>query len=179
MSVIDPAEALLVASAKGGDRFAFSDLITQHYPSAYKLAKALLQDPNEAEDAVQEAAFKAWRHLSQLHAGAPFRPWLLGIVANQCRTSRRGRWWSVIRAGEVRRAPDPISDEDLMSLELRRALRRLAYDERLLLILRYYLDLPYEEIGLQFRISSKAARTRAERALKRLRPMLRMHEVTA
>jgi len=179
MTVADPVRAVLVGPAKLGDRVAFSDLITSEYPVAFKVAFALLHDPDEAEDAVQEAAFKAWRNIGQLRVDAPFRPWLLGIVANQCRTATRGRWWSVIRASEVRPTSAAVSADELASLELRAALRRLSHDQRLILILRYYVDLSYEEIAAQFRISTKAARTRTERALKRLRPLLQMQEVIA
>jgi RNA polymerase sigma factor (sigma-70 family) len=55
---------------------------------------------------------------------------------------------------------------------LRRARRRLGHDERLVLILRYYLDMPFEDIATTLGISPKAARTRVERAVHRLRPMV-------
>jgi RNA polymerase sigma-70 factor, ECF subfamily len=161
------------------DRAAFADLIATEYTAAFRLAFALLHDAGAAEDAVQEAAFKAWRNIDHLHMGAPFRPWLLGIVANECRSATRGRWWSVLRVPNPRLSAEQDSSEALPSIELRAALKRLSHDERVILILRYYVDLPYEEIGLHFGISAKAARTRTERALKRLRPMLRMQEVIA
>ena len=161
------------------DRAAFTDMITADYSAAFRLAFALLHDVYAAEDAVQEAAFKAWRKIDQLHAGASFRPWLLGIVANECRSATRRRWWSVLRVAEVRPPAIGDSTDVLASLELRAALKRLSHDERVILILRYYVDLSYDEIGVQFGVSAKAARTRVERALKRLRPMLRMQEVIA
>ena len=179
MSVADPVRGALIAAARMGDRAAFSDLITDDYPVAFRLAFALLQDPAEAEDAIQEAAFKAWRHIGQLRTGASFRPWFLGIVANQCRTSARGRWRSVIRVADVRPVPQDVPPDDLASYELRNALKRLTHNERLVLLLRYYLDLSYEDIGIQLRVSPKAARTRTERALRRLKPLVRMQEVIA
>jgi RNA polymerase sigma factor (sigma-70 family) len=179
MNVAEPPHTALLAAARLGDKSAFSDLITGEYQSAFRLAFALLHDANGAEDAVQEAAFKAWRKIGQLRVGAPFRPWLLGIVANECRSMARGRWWSVVRSGEMRTTSAAVSPEASASLELRTALKHLPHDERLVLILRYYVDLPYDEIAEHFGISSKAARTRTERALKRLRPLLRMQEVIA
>ncbi len=161
------------------DRAAFADMITAEYSTAFRLAFALLNDVNAAEDAVQEAAFKAWRKIEQLREGSSFRPWLLGIVANECRSTTRRRWWSVLRVAEVRSTTIEDSTDLLASLELRAALKRLSHDERVILILRYYVDLSYDEIGQQFGVSAKAARTRTERALKRLRPMLQMQEVIA
>jgi len=179
MNVAEPSYPALFAAARLGDQRAFTDLITEDYQSAFRLAFALLHDVNGAEDAVQEAAFKAWRKIGQLRVGAPFRPWLLGIVANECRSMARGRWWSVVRSGDIRLGSAQESGEDATSLELRAALQRLSHDERLILILRYYVDLPYDEIAEHFRITEKAARTRTERALKRLRPLLRIQEVIA
>src|SRR5690349_6864713 len=179
MSVVDPPEPALVTASRRGDKIAFSDLITEEYQAAFRLAFALLHDVNAAEDAVQEAAFKAWRRIDQLRAGASFRAWLLGIVANECRSMSRARWWSVVRSHEIRGPSGNMPADELASLELRTALKRLSDDDRLILILRFYVDLPYEEIAQHFGVSPKAARTRTERALKRLRPMLRMQEVTA
>jgi RNA polymerase sigma-70 factor, ECF subfamily len=156
-----------------------AELITAEYDSAFRLAFALLHDVNAAEDAVQEAAFKAWRKIGQLREGSPFRPWFLGIVANECRSATGRRWWSVLRVPEVRRLEVEEQPDAAVSLELRAALKRLSRGERVILILRFYVDLSYEEIGLHLGVSAKAARTRTERALKRLRPMLRMQEVIA
>jgi RNA polymerase sigma factor (sigma-70 family) len=58
------------------------------------------------------------------------------------------------------------------AVDLRRALRRLSHDERLIVVLRYYLDMPFEEIATTLGISTKAARNRVERAVRRLRPII-------
>src|SRR5712691_272772 len=84
-----------------GDAVDFDAVIGPHLEAAYRTALAILGDPDEANDAVQESALKAWRKLGQLRAGWPARPWFLAIVANQCRSERRRRWWSVIRLPEL------------------------------------------------------------------------------
>ena len=165
-------EVDLIQSARAGDRTAFADLLRPEYRIAYRLAYGLLQDADEAEDAVQEAAFAAWRRIGNLREGSTLRPWFLGIVANQCRTVKRSRWWSVTKT-------DPPEGEaqslDLAaSIDLRRALRRLSHDERLILVLRYYLDMRFEEIAATLGVTPKAARTRVERAIHRLRPIMQV-----
>jgi len=165
-------EADLIRDAKAGDAGAFAELLRPQYDVAFRLALGLLHDANEAEDAVQEAAFKAWRRLGNLRAGASLRPWFLGIVANQCHDVSRSAWWSVLK---VEPAETAAMTADLVeAIDLRRALRRLGHDDRLVLVLRYFLDLPFEEIATTLGISTKAARSRVERAVHRLRPIVQV-----
>jgi RNA polymerase sigma factor (sigma-70 family) len=88
---------------------------------------------------------------------------------------RRRRRWSIQQVDEVPDRAAPTVDI-AGKLDLRRALTRLAHDERLILVLRYYLDLPFDEIAVTLGITPKAARTRVERAVRRLRPIVRMEE---
>ena len=122
----------LVQAAKRGDKVAFMSLLEPSLEPGYRLACGMLHDSQAAEDAVQEAAFKAWRKLGQLREGHELRPWFLGIVANECRTVRRSRWWSVLKWPKSEQAAETSPDSGLSGIELRRALRRLdaAWDER-------------------------------------------------
>lgn len=163
-------EADLIQAAREGDGSAFAELVRPQYQAAFRLAYGMLHDVDEAEDAVQEAAFKAWRRLANLRDGAGLRPWFLAIVANQCRTVSRSRWWSVLKV-EPPEVQGPSVDL-AAAVDLRRALRRLGHDERLVVVLRYYLDMPFEEIAATLGISTKAARNRVERAVRRLRPLV-------
>lgn len=169
-----PSEEDLIRSARDGDGSAFADLLRPLYSSAFRIALALLHDRGEAEDAVQEAAFKAWRKLDTVRRGAPLRPWFLAIVANQCRSVRRKAWWSAESLAHV--LPESRTSDPDARIDLNRALAGLDHDERLVLVLRYYLDLPYEEIAQIMGITAKAARSRIERALRRLRPIFPLRE---
>ncbi len=144
-------------------------------PTAHRLAYGMLHDVHEAEDAVQEAIFKAWRAFGRMRT-ENVRAWFLKIVANQCRQQRRSRWWTVLRQAEppVGAAADsgmPMEDAN----ELRRALAGLPHDQRLAVVLRYYLDLPFEEVGRVLGVSTQAAKSRVHRVLGRLR--LELEEV--
>src|SRR5205814_9891406 len=95
----------ILARAAQGDQDSFSELIEPLLDPAYRLAAVMLADRGAAEDAVQEGSVKAWRKIRQLRGDtASLRPWFLSIVANECRMSRRTRWWSVIRLADVREA---------------------------------------------------------------------------
>jgi RNA polymerase sigma-70 factor, ECF subfamily len=150
----------------------FDDLIGPHLEAGYRTALAILRDPHEAHDAVQESAFKAWRRMGQLRDAASARSWFLAIVANHCRSMRRTRWWSVIRLADVRRE-EPAMETD--STDIERALARLPREDRLALFLHFYLDLPLEEVGAVLGLSAAGAKTRVYRAAKKLRPDLEMN----
>ncbi|HEV2216472.1 MAG TPA: RNA polymerase sigma factor [Candidatus Dormibacteraeota bacterium] len=168
-------EADLVRAAKSGDARAFADMLAPEYRAAFRLAYGLLHDGDEAEDAVQEAAFRAWRKLSNLREGSRLRPWFLAIVANESRAIRSRR----PRSGPRPEVLERIAAEEVdvaTSVDLRRALARLDHDQRLVLVLRYYLDLPIEEIAATLGTTPRAARSRVERAVQRLRPIVQVQE---
>ena len=149
----------------------FDTLIGPHLEAGYRTALAILRDPDEAHDAVQEAAFKAWRRIRQLNQTASARAWFLAIVANQCKSTRRGRWWNVIRLPEL---DQPGPEVDSTRTDIARALAKLPTDDRLALFLHFYLDLPLEEVGTVLGLSAAGAKTRVYRAAKKLRPDLEM-----
>lgn len=156
-------------AADAGGLAAFEGLLRSHYEAAFRLALSFLGSRAEAEDAVQEASLDAWRRLSQLRDAAAERGWFLAIVANRCRATRRRRWWSVL---PLLASPSPAlgaaaaSTDD--SLDVRRALGRLSDEQRLVVVLRFYLDLPHAEIAAITGSSEEAVRARLHRALRRL-----------
>ena len=84
------ADPDLVRDAKRGDEAAFTSLLRPLLEPAYRLAAGMLQDRQLAEDAVQEAAVKAWRKIHQLREGTEMRPWFLGVVGDV--VTRAGPW---------------------------------------------------------------------------------------
>ena len=145
-------------------------LVEPILPAAYRLAVAMLQSHADAEDAVQEASLKAWRHFGQFVRGAEMKPWLLAIVANECRRQRRSPWWTVVRGtSELQSAAAEKPEANSSTADLLRAINRLPYEQRLALALRYYLDLSFDELAQVLKISTAAAKSRTYRALEQLR----------
>jgi RNA polymerase sigma-70 factor, ECF subfamily len=162
---------LIAAQSTDGralDQAAFVELIEPVLPAAHRLAAAMLRSDTEAEDAVQEAVYKAWRHRERYRAGAAMKPWLLAIVANECRAMRRNRWRSVM-TWPLGTSAQSARDEIDSSAGLRRAIHALPHEQRLVVVLRYYLDLRFEEVAEVLKISTKAAKSRTYRALEKLR----------
>lgn len=166
---------LMTAARKGSDQ-AFSGLLESVLEPGYRLACGMLHDPQSAEDAVQEASIKAWRKLSQLREDQALRPWFLSIVANECRSTRRSRWWSILKIERSDRLADPPADSVISRLEVRRALRGLDHKKRLVLVLRWYLDLSLEEISTITGSSVHAVEGRLQRGMHELRRRLEAPE---
>ncbi|HEY8761061.1 MAG TPA: sigma-70 family RNA polymerase sigma factor [Candidatus Dormibacteraeota bacterium] len=164
--------------AQAGDPAAFDALVSPLLDPAYRLAMVLLRDHAEAEDAVQEAALKAWSRLAQLRGDRTrLRSWFLAVVANECRMARRRPWWSVLRQREV--ADDRSSPEEraVRDLDLQRAIERLPADDRLALFSYFYLDLPLDEAAQVMGVPLGTAKSRIYRAARRLRPDVALEEV--
>lgn len=77
-------------------RDAFEAVIGPLIEPAHRFATGMLRDSHAAEDAVQEAAVRAWQKLDRLRPGSPVQPWFLAIVANQCNETFRSHWRTVL-----------------------------------------------------------------------------------
>jgi RNA polymerase sigma factor (sigma-70 family) len=155
----------------------FADLLTPLIEPGFRLALAMLHDAQAAEDAVQEASFTAWRKLGRIKDQGRLRPWFLGVVANKCRNARKRKWVAGVSLG----LPDElsvVSDEErtLRGADLRRAIGRLAYDDRLAIVLYFYLDMPVDDVATVAGKSVGATRARLHRAVKKLRPDVAIEE---
>jgi len=131
---------------------------------------------------VQEAFVKAWQALDRFRSEAPFRPWLIRIVANQTRNTVRGRRRRdalAVRALELRNGPDPALDA--LAAERQRtllaAVRSLRTAERDVVVCRWLLGLSEAETAAALGIPNGTAKSRASRALARLRAELTELEV--
>jgi RNA polymerase sigma factor (sigma-70 family) len=171
------ADSSLLGAAQGGGDRAFADLVAPLVDAGYRLACAMLRDPQAAEDVMQEASFTAWRRLAKVQDQTKLRPWFLSIVANECRNARRLRWFARVKLG-LPPAASVRSDEDriLRGADLARALSQLGERDRLVILLHFYLDLPLEEVASIAGSSVGATRRRMYRSIRRLRPDLEIEE---
>ena len=174
-------EPELIASAQNGDTRAFEQLVRIHQGIALRIAYLVVRDPSEAEDVTQDAFIKAYRSLDKFRAGAPFRPWLLGIVRNEALNRVRG---AKRRHGlALRVANDPVSGDaapspeaEVTSEEERGRLLALIEDlperYRSVVVLRYLLDLSERETSEILGLAAGTVKSRCSRALERLRRRL-------
>ena len=171
----------LVAQAKRGDTRAFGTLVEEHQTIAFRTAYLLTGSAADAEDAVQEGFVKAYASLGRFRVGAPFRPWLLTIVANEARNRRRSAGRRDRLA--LRAAEDPLSGGAVPSPEaalldaerreeLLRAVNDLREDDRMAIGCRYFLGLSEEETAAALGWRRGTVKSRTSRALDRLRDRL-------
>lgn len=164
----------LVCRCQAGDEEAFAALFHQYKNLIYRTAYLILDNAEEAEDVLQEAFLQVYRSLStfQPSKGA-FTTWLYRITVNCCLSRRRKPHLSVIPLDDMPSASlaGPQSSQDSLEMEeaVRLALRRLSKKLRAVVILRYYLELPYAEIAQVLDIPMGTVKSRLDLALKALR----------
>src|SRR5258708_27073951 len=101
------------------------------------------------------------------------RPWLVGIVAKECRWVRRSGWGSVMKLVGPAGADSVSADAVVSGIELRSALRALDEKKRLALVLHWYLDLPLEEVATITGSSVHAVEGQVQRGMHELRQRMK------
>ena len=173
---------MLVARARQGDANAYGGLVLRYQDVAFRVAYVVLGDTAEADDAAQEAFIKAYYALPRFHPGAPFRPWLLQIVANQARNRRRagGRRGALALRASVEDSPiaaaDPSPETRALIEERRQALLQAVNDlraeDRVVVAYRYFFDLSEADMASALGCARGTVKSRLSRALGRLREVL-------
>jgi RNA polymerase sigma-70 factor (ECF subfamily) len=183
---MEPDDSALIVRARSGDGAAYEALVARYRGVALRLAQRITGEPGEAEDAAQDAFLKAYAHLARFRDGAPFRPWLLQIVANEARNRRTAaarRSALQRRATEAAPVPggpggalaasEPTPEEAALADERWRivagALRTLRREDRTAIAYRYLHDLSEAEMAVALGVAPGTVKSRLSRAMGRLR----------
>lgn len=165
----------LVTQAQQGDPRAFEALTVANHPRLFKVAYGILRDRHLAEDATQQAFMDIWRHIPRLRDASRFEAWSYRLLVNACydEAKRRPTWVPTtnVTPGDMplgRDASGPAIARD----QLDRALQRLSLEHRVVLVLRYLLDLSPDEIGETLGIPRRTVYSRLQRALASVRSVL-------
>ena len=164
----------LVRRAIEGDHDAFSSLVDASVDRLYGVATLILRDPDRAQDAVQEALVSAWKDVAALRDPDAWDAWLHRITVWACyRTAKKERRRKTV---ELKVVPDPeravvsdsasaLANRDLIE----RQLNDLPIDHRSVVVLRFFLDLPLDEVADILDIPVGTVKSRLHRALASLR----------
>jgi RNA polymerase sigma-70 factor, ECF subfamily len=181
----------LVICCQKGQEGAFAELMTRHQLPAMKLALSILHDTLDAEDEVQNAFWKAYKHIGQFQRDSKFSTWLTRIVVNQClmrlRQARRAKFYYLddIQAGDgvaaleledQRQSPEQTLGQTEIAKVLHREIQRIPPLLRHVFLLRDVEEQPMPEVASRLGISVAAAKSRLLRARAELRNRLERHQ---
>jgi RNA polymerase sigma factor (sigma-70 family) len=155
--------------------------VRRYQDHAFRLAYVITGSAADAEDAAQEGFVRAYRALGRFRSGAPFRPWLLTIVANVARTRRTNAMrhppLELSTAAEhvpddAAKSPEALALANERQRELLAAVNGLRRDDRDVIACRYFLDLSEAETAAALGCARGTVKSRLSRALGRLRERL-------
>lgn len=163
----------LIAGAQRGDRQAFGELVCRHQEGLVGMLYRLYGDPRLAEDAAQEAFVRVWQNLNKYDPQYAFRSWLYRIAANLALDALRRERPSVeIDSLEIRDeqpSPEQTAETRQRAAQVRRALAGLSLPLRLVLVLREYQGLSYQEISVALDIPIGTVMSRLNTARTQLK----------
>ena len=171
----------LVERAKNGDVNAYEALIQHYQELAFRVAFQVTGNAADAEDAAQEAFVNAYYALGRFRAGAPFKPWLCRIVANEARNRRTSAQRRTVLAeralvaqssGGSAQSPEDAAEASEFRSIIVATLQRLKEDDRLILAYRLFFDLSEAEMADALDVPKGTVKSRLSRALGRLRAAL-------
>ncbi len=182
-------EKELLQALKSGDRAAFAHLVETHSPAIYRLALRMLNNPQDAEDVLQETFIKAFQHIERFDGRARLSTWLYRIATNEALMLLRKRKVESISleapAGDaVPEEQEPLEivdwshlpEKTLLTGEVRayleHAVRTLPESLKVVFLLREIEGLSTRETAEILQLSEAAVKTRLSRARLQLRELL-------
>ena len=174
------AEAVLLWEARRGSREAFGELIRRYEKPVLALTCRLCRNPQDGEEAAQEAFLSAWQGLPRFRGEAGFSTWLYRLASNAAMDilRREGRRPTDPLDGSEERIPDAAPSPQALTerAELREqveaALGALSPEHREILLLREMQQLSYEEIARALSLDTGTVKSRISRARRNLRRIL-------
>jgi RNA polymerase sigma-70 factor (ECF subfamily) len=147
--------------------------LAESYAQSVRTAFLILGNRLDAEDAVQEAFLRAWKFRNSLSKESSFKPWLYRVVVNSCNTRLRQEIpHRDHRSGEEFlvevAATNTASDRFALSHDMMSALKDLPEHLRVVVVLRYYVDLSEREIAIAISRQPGTVKSRLNEAKKRL-----------
>lgn len=165
-------ERVLVQQALAGDQGAFRSLVEGYQGPVYNLAYRMLGTPMEAEEAAQETFLRVYRHLHTYDPQRKLSSWILAIASHYCvdRLRRRRITWLPLedepapRTETREESPEQRCLQREREREIQGLLQALPEGYRLVLVLRYWHDLSYEEMARMLGTTESAVKSRLHRA---------------
>jgi RNA polymerase sigma-70 factor, ECF subfamily len=173
---ICPEEAEWSIAAQQGDVQAFTNLITKYERAVYNLCYRMLGNPNDAEDAAQEAFMRAYKAIGRYDPKRKFSTWVMSIASNYCIDQLRKRRLLTLSIDEMPfldvsdkgLGPEGRLAQNEQKQEVQALLEHLGSKDRAAVIMRYWYDYSYEEIAESLSLTNSAVKSRLHRARRAL-----------
>ena len=167
-----PTDRDLIVRARRGDGGAFSELVTRYQTSVFNVCYRILHERGEAEDLAQETFIRAYNRLGQFDLEREFGPWVRRVAANLCLNHLESQKVTA-PLDEDRDADESIRPEKQVearerSEQIRVALASLPPNYRVVVELRHYQELSYDEIAAELKIPLSDVKSHLFRARKLL-----------
>ena len=166
-----PSDEELMLALRDGELAAFDALFRRHYETVRALCARITATPSVGDDLAQETFLRVLRHRATFRGDARFTTWLYRISRNLCleQIARQARDRRIAERWTSEATPSGKPDQSDQTEQLAAAFQKLSAEQREVLVLCRYHDLPFAEVGEILGCSAGAARVRAHRALNALR----------
>ena len=161
---------MLVEQAKKNDTQAFTMLYEMIYRDMYRFALYILQNQQDAEDAVSEAVTDAYISIRSLRDAQAFRSWIFKILSAKCKRKQKEYAVRAMQLPEDAQRCEETMEEDI---HVRQAFFRLDSEERLIVALKVFGGYDSVEIGKMIHKNPNTVRSRMSRALKKMEEYLK------
>jgi RNA polymerase sigma-70 factor (ECF subfamily) len=175
-----PSDRDLIQRARRGDAEAFGELVTRHQTSVFNVCYRILHERTEAEDMTQETFIRAHERLSTFDDERPFGPWIRRVAANVCLNHLDVQHitapFDEERDADEGQRPESQAEVRERSGQIRSALASLPAHYRVVIELRHYQELSYDEIAAELDIPLSDVKSHIFRARKLLAEKLHAFE---
>ncbi|MBI5978100.1 sigma-70 family RNA polymerase sigma factor [Clostridium perfringens] len=159
----------MVSQAKKGDKDAFLSLIDENRLSIYRVARGILNNKEDIEDALQNTIIKSYEKIGTLKKDEFFKTWIIRILINECNL--------ILRRNKKTIFLDKLENEESYSddygnIELTSVVNSLSEDLRITTVLYYFEDMSTKEISEMLNIAEGTVRSRLARAREKLRDFI-------
>jgi len=165
----------LVERCLNGDTLAFGELVKKYQVSLYNTVYQIVNDSDQAKDVVQVSFIKAWEKLPTFKPTFRFFSWIYRISVNEALNSRRSSRTTDAITTDLEHNDTPHSqmENKELSIQMQDAIDSLPFDQKMVLLLRYFDDLPYRDIAYILDIDETTVKSRLFSARLRLRDILK------
>lgn len=172
----DRSDLELIQLFQNGQEHAFNELVLRYQEKVYWVARRFVNDHDNADDVVQEVFTKAYEALRGFRGEATLYTWLYRITVNVALNFvRRQRVKDFFRIdelfeveGDAAENPDAILEQKEQRTLIEQAIERLPEKQKAVFILRYYDELPYEEIAKILKTSVGGLKANYFHAVKKI-----------